>query len=506
MSGYFLPYTNGTALAREALPVAPYIDFSSRLSEKIAAGATLLAYFALPYGTKYQLIALLSAADRTSLEIGSTQVGETFPSLANEIPQIQLFEREIAEQYGIVPQGHPWLKPVRFHRAYTAGKDAWQRTAAHPIVGDMLYYRTEGHDIHEVAVGPVHAGVIEPGHFRFQCYGEEVFHLEISLGYQHRGVEQLLTSGMNTLNLWRAQTIAGDTTIGHATAWCVVYEALRAQYVQDHAWAVRSIALELERLANHVGDIGGLATDVGFLLVASFNGRLRGDYLNITAALCGNRFGRGLLRVGGTNFSISSEKAERLLRQLQAIQRDTFGSLDLFFETPSVLGRLERVGVVPEALARQIGLVGVAARASGLAGDARIDFPLHELCALPPERQAQEKSGDVFARANIRRQEIATSIERVQQLLENLPPEEEKVPLSKTQQKNAIVCALTEGWRGVIVHIGITDARGAMERYKVVDPSFHNWNGLAMALRNEEISDFPLCNKSFNLSYCGFDL
>ncbi|HSB64509.1 MAG TPA: NADH-quinone oxidoreductase subunit C, partial [Thermoanaerobaculia bacterium] len=219
--------------------------------------------------------------------------GTTFESVVPEVAQAHLFEREIAEQYGVRFEGHPWLKAVRFHHSYREGHDAWGRAAdarIQPGVAD--FFRVEGDEVHEVAVGPVHAGVIEPGHFRFQCHGEQVFHLEIALGYQHRGVERALMGGPTKRTLPYVETAAGDTTIGHALAYGQAVEALAGAVVSAHAHAVRGIALELERLANHVGDLGALAGDIAYLPTASYCGRLRGDFLNMTAELCGSRFGR----------------------------------------------------------------------------------------------------------------------------------------------------------------------------------------------------------------------
>jgi Ni,Fe-hydrogenase III large subunit len=497
-----LPLGNGGCAPLDTVPVLALDALQQEILAAVGRDLRVVSLFAepAPTGAPVRFFAVLADDLRSTLLVGSALVqGTSFPALTPRCPQLHLFEREIAEQTLLHPDGHPWRKPVRF--APPLGQAA---AGPRPAIGMVDWYRVEGEEVHEVAVGPVHAGVIEPGHFRFQCHGEHVFHLEISLGYQHRGVEEALVGGPHPITLHQIATLAGDTTIGHATAYCQNLEALAAAAVPAHAQFVRAIGLELERLANHTGDLGALAGDVGFLPTASYCGRIRGDFLNMTALLCGNRFGRGLLRPGGCRFCIEPDLAAELKTRLQAAHADVRTAVELLWITPSIMARFENTGTISTEVSSLLGLVGPAARACGQDLDVRTDHPTgaYRFLHLPP---ATAQTGDVLARAFVRWLEIQRSIKFLQDLLAALPAPATGAPPA-TMAKNHLAVSLIEGWRGEICHVAITDHAGRFARYKVVDPSFHNWAGLAMALRDQQISDFPLCNKSFNLSYCGHDL
>jgi Ni,Fe-hydrogenase III large subunit len=281
-------------------------------------------------------------------------------------------------------------------------------------------------------------------------------------------------------------------------------EALAGCRVPPRAQVLRAIALELERLANHAGDLGALSGDIGYLPTAAFCGRLRGEFLNLTALACGSRFGRGWLRPGGVAFDIDAPRAERMTAALERAMTDLAEAARLLWDTPSVQARFDETGMLTSHVARQMGLVGVAARACGLERDVRQEFPsgIWRFAHIPI---ATWHTGDVFARAFVRWLEIQRSAAFVREQLGALPDGPVRAAVGPLAPER-IVASLAEGWRGEICHVATTDERGVFRDYKVVDPSFHNWIGLALAMRGQLISDFPLCNKSFNLSYCGHDL
>ncbi|MFZ5571919.1 MAG: hydrogenase [Thermodesulfobacteriota bacterium] len=504
MDTAFQRIENGVAVSRNQIPHLGFAEFEQEVLSIIRFGGNVVHYFAYADGNAIKLLAVLRT-DKTLLAAGC-DAPAAYPALSSRCEPFHLFEREIAEQYGIKPEQHPWLKMVRYHANSTGLPDVFGNDYAEDIPGNYQYYTVEGPEIHEVAVGPVHAGVIEPGHFRFNCIGERVLHLEIQLGYQHRGVETLLCRSHAKRLPVIAEGIAGDTAIGNSLCMAQAMESLAGIQTDAGARIVRTIALELERIANHMGDLGALSGDVAFLPPANYFGRMRGDFLNLTLLICGNRFGKGLVRPGGVRFPITDADRRVLGERLRELKTQAEHVIDLLlYSTPSVRSRFEECGRVSRLDADRLGLVGPAARACGIAYDVRRFFPTEHFPLLRID-ETVELNGDVYARAKIRANEVLQSIAILLELLEQ-PIETVCIDGGGHDPKpDSLVVTINEAWRGELSHCVLTDTAGKILRYKIKDPSFHNWNGLAMALRNTGISDFPLNNKSFNLSYCGFDL
>ncbi len=414
---------------------------------------------------------------------------KSYESFTQKFSAFHIFEREFYEEFGIKPLNHPWLKPVRINQ------------------DKYPFFEMRGDEVHEVAVGPIHAGVIEPGHFRFMCHGEKVYDLEIMLGYQHRGVEELFLKGKG-FNNRLAESVCGDSVIAYNMAYSQAMEALSSTPVSSKAQLIRRIALEMERAAIHIGDMGAIAGDIAYSMGASIFGVTRTLVINTMLELSGSRFGRGLINVGGVNFDIDKEFASKIVKMLEEVGKTVDRTTKVMLKSPTVLSRLERTGVVSYENAKELGAVGMAARASGVDIDSRFDFNdtwYTSLDVVKPFKAA----GDVHSRFKLRYKEVKQSIQIIKKLLlrlEEFSSEPVINRLNSALDSNSFVVSIVEGWRGEVVHIALTGAKGELLRYKIKDPSFNNWYMLAMAVRNNGVSDFPLCNKSYNLSYCGNDL
>lgn len=497
---YTIVYNNQT-IGLSEIPVSSYSVFFDLNCELLQNREErhCVNYFGCKTDGKIKLFCCIADDITHQIYISSCQVqsSETLDSFTTKFLAFEKFEREIHENFGINFKDHPWLKPVRY---------PYNRFDKTKTIANYPFLEIKSEELHEVGVGPIHAGIIEPGHFRFICNGEQILHLEIQLGYQHRGIEQLFIDKKNLAHRTiLAESIAGDTVIGHTTAFCQVWESLCSFTPSRDIQFSRTLALELERMAIHAGDLSAICADIAYQLGHAVFGRLRTPIVNYMQEWGGNRLSKGLIRPGYNKFPFTAELGKRLEQVLGEFEPDFFEMCDALFNLPSALSRLERTGVVSLEEIKSLGTVGISARMGGLSRDIRKSHPF----GLYPELNHEpiiKESGDVLARTQIRRDEVRQSMQYVRKLIADIP-----IPLNqslemKQPKANAFSISLVEGWRGEICHCAITDAQGELAFYKIKDPSFHNWLALALSVRNNEISDFPICNKSFNLSYSGHDL
>jgi Ni,Fe-hydrogenase III large subunit len=497
----FITINNNQSVLFSTIPVLKYQLFFDTITSIVENHPErhCVSYFG--FGVKKQIHLICCIADDlqhnimvSSAVLDSDLVINSF-SAGNL--SFEKFEREIHENFGVGYSDHPWLKPVRYSE---------DRADKSLTIQNYPFFNIDSEELHEVGVGPVHAGIIEPGHFRFVCNGEQILHLEIQLGYQHRGIEQLFLEKRKLIQrITLAESIAGDSVIGHASAFAYLWESLNGTPAGSDINYSRTIAQELERIAVHTGDLSAICTDVAYQLGSSVFGRLRTPIINFFQEWCGNRLAKGLIRTGYNPYPFTRALADRLTSILNAFEPDFLEMNSELSKLPSSLSRFERTGTLKYEQLLSIGTVGMSARMNALVRDIRLSHP-YGLYPLINHTPVIKHHGDVYSRVQIRKEEVIQSISYLRQLLKQIPDEQVIQGNMNMLKPDMFAISLTEGWRGEICHVAITDKNGEMAKYKVKDPSFHNWLALALSVRNNEISDFPVCNKSFDLSYCGHDL
>lgn len=437
---------------------------------------------------------------------------EEFPSLAPFINEAWNYERRIQTFFGLNPVGHPDGRSLTLHEnwpedLFPLRKDFdWQHRPARAEHA-YVFQQVEGEGIYQIPVGPIHAGIIEPGHFRFNVAGEEIILLEPRLGYAHKGSEKLFEHMSLGEQVRLSEKISGDSSFSHSLAFCQAVESLQDAIPPKRALYLRVIYSELERLANHLGDIGAIMLDAGFNFGGAHGARLKEMIMRINERLSGSRFLRGVNAIGGVTKDINGEAGGVALHDLNGIMRDFSDVVDVAEDSTSLLHRLNDTGTLSYEVARDLGVLGVAGKALGVQGDARIDYPYAAYGELDLGEMATAHSGDVYARFTVRIQEARMSYNLIKDALEQMPDEEHvAASVNAVLKKNALAIGIVEGWRGDIVYFVTTDARGAISRVAVRDPSFLNWASLGHAASGNVVLDFPLINKSFNLSYSGNDL
>jgi Ni,Fe-hydrogenase III large subunit/Ni,Fe-hydrogenase III component G len=479
-------------------------------------GARLAALFASDervWNAAYALHQVwLLPRHRTFLRVsaGVDPAQPRFPSIAAKHPAANWFEREVMETFGLVPEGHPNPTRVSLHDDWPEGEWTLRRDFPHDrsvprVEGALHPFRpVTGEGVFQVPVGPVHAGIIEPGHFRFGVAGEPVLYLQLRLFYVHKGTEKRFERLPWRHGLYLAESISGDTAVGHALAWAHAIERLGGFEPPPRARHLRVVLLELERLYNHVADIGAIATDVAFAAPAAHAQLLRERLVSLNERLFGSRVLRGTVALGGVKADLSAAGREELQAHLHRLQTDFESLFTLLIDSGSFTDRVDGTGVLSNEAAVDLGVVGLAARASGIDEDLRRDHPHDAYDALRFEVPVEE-GGDVRARLMVRAREVGQSLAILRQVLAALPDSPLVAPLPSALPAFSAALGWAEAWRGPCLHWVETDAYGGLKRVKVTDPSFRNWPGLAQAVPGNIIPDFPVINKSFNLSYSGND-
>jgi Ni,Fe-hydrogenase III large subunit/Ni,Fe-hydrogenase III component G len=456
----------------------------------------------------YYVFALDAAHGFFVLRTALTPDQPQFTSLTNAVPAVNWQEREIQDLFGLKLEGHPNPRRCALHddwpEVYPLRKDFDLRTVLPPFQGDRHKFRkVEGEGVFQVPVGPVHAGIIEPGHFLFSVAGEPVLYLQIRLFYTHKGTEKLFENMPVAHGVRLAESISGDSSFAHATAFCHAVERAANTEAPPRARALRTVCLELERIYNHIADIGAIATDVAFVVANAQAMRLKEKVLRLNEHLAGNRLLRGMASLGGVRLDWDAQQVKAIETFLSGIRPEFESLVALIGDSSSTRDRLENTGILTPEIARDLGVVGIAGRASGFNHDLRRDFP-HAAYSDVRFTVPMFKEGDVLRRLQVRVEEVRQSLSIVQQLAGNIPngPIQTKLP---PLVENATALGYVEGWRGEIFHWIRIGGDNRLARCKVKDPSLQNWPALSEAILGNIVPDFPVVNKSFNLSYSGTD-
>ena len=433
----------------------------------------------------------------------------TFPTLTKKFVASWRFERQIQSLMGVNPVGHPDSRPWIKHEDWPV--DAWPlRKTFDPsrpmnrVNGEYKFIRAEGTGVCEIPVGPVHAGIIEPGHFRFQAVGEDILNLEKKLGYVHKGIEKRFEALSWEEGARLAGRVSGDTTVAHSLAYCMALETMNGCTPPERGLWLRALMLERERIANHLGDIGGICNDAAFAFLLYQFSRLREIVLRTNYKLFGHRLMMDKVVPGGVSVDITTEGIEEILSELNWLTDELERLAVIYDENPSLEDRVRDAGVLTPDKAKELGVVGITARASGQSLDCRIQNPFPPYDRIVPNMTVLQ-SGDVHSRTWVRVEEVRDSIDLISKILRLLPSGGIKSGFAMPEADSKGF-AVVEGWRGEIVYWIQSGPKGEINRCMVRDPSSVNWLAVEQAIHGNIVPDFPLCNKSFNLSYSGHDL
>lgn len=466
-----------------------------------------------PRDARDEVCYLFTLAERKDWLLLSTSVeGEDrlFPSITPHIHAAQWYEREIRDQFGLIAQGHPDLRRLVRHEHWPKGTHPLRRSFPWDQVmgrreGRYAFRTIEGEGVFEVPVGPIHAGIMEPGHFRFSVAGEPIMQLELRHFWKHRGVEKLFERLRLADGAPLAERVSGDTTVGHGLAYCQAVEALLGIEPPRRARFLRCLFLELERLHNHLGDVGAICNDTAYALAHAHTGRMKERIMQLNDRLSGSRFLRGVIRPGGVALDPPADRLAEIVTELDGIEEDFAELESIILANASLTDRLETTGVLKERTAWDHGVMGAVGRAAGVDRDLRRDRPFAAYDELPV-KVALYRYGDVRARLRVRMDEIHESVRLVREIRARIPDGPVAAEATRVPAAGEWALSGVEGWRGEILYMVMAGEEGGIHRCKVRDPSFVNWPAIQWAVLGNIVPDFPLINKSFNLSYAGNDL
>ena len=433
-----------------------------------------------------------------------------FESIAKDIYSAGLFEREIKEMFGISAEGNPDLRSLRLHdEVWPAGYYPLRKDFKRPErtgleKKEYVFNKVEGEGIFEIPVGPVHAGIIPPGHFRFSVAGEPIINLETRFGWTHKGIEKLFEGKDVNSGVRLSECVTGDSAFSNSNAFCHAVEKICKIDMPEKAMFLRAIFLELERMYNHLNGIGGIAIDVGFSFPSGYASIMKEKILRLNQKLTNSRYLKGINIIGGVSIGLDAEKKDILLKELKAAEKDFRELKDMLYSSVSFMDRLDGTGMLKKKTAEDLSILGLAGRAAGIEKDLRKDFPgaYHDV----KFNIAKESRGDVMARLNMRVSEFEESISLIRQFVDKLDLAIAINFLGKIEFREGQALGYAEAWRGPLLYWVRLNKAGLLERCKIVDPSFHSWEGLSYSVLGDIVPDFPVCNKSFDLSYSGNDL
>jgi Ni,Fe-hydrogenase III large subunit/Ni,Fe-hydrogenase III component G len=496
---------------RLVVPSSRLVDACLAMHEQLRAPlATMVGLDDRSGSGAFRLAYVFSTGGRwLSVETDIDADRPIFPSVTPRLPAAHWYEREVHDLFGLVPEGHPDPRRLVLHETWPSGvhplRKDFDPALAAPVTSpeSPRFHRLHGEGIVEIPVGPIHASVIEPGHFRFAAVGEMVLHLEARLFYTHRGVEKVAEGRSVRHGLLIAERACGVCACSHAVAYCQAVESIAGVTISPRAAALRSVYLELERLYNHIGDLGNLCSGVGFAVGTSQGLQLKERLQRLNERISGHRFLRGVCTLGGVTCDLDDAARHDVLSTLRAVEQDCRRFVELLRSTDPVQERFIGTGVLPTDTARVFGAVGVAARASGIDRDARRDHPHAGYAGLDLPISVRN-AGDVRARAQVRINETFVSFGLLRTLLGRLPDGPLTVALPPLPPYRVGI-GVTESPRGENVHWVRTGPNGTLDRYRIRSASFCNWPVVAMSVPGNMVPDFPLINKSFELCYSCLD-